>query len=259
MTNAMLLRRPTPGINHPVCPEPETVRDLLEEENRDLVRRRDQLLDAVARVPETIDTDEVCGRASDFVKQIGAAAKTAEARRTEAKGPYVAAEKAVDGFFRAQLGEPLAQAKLAIQRRVDGYLRAKAAQEHRRREEEARRAAAAAKAREAAILAAEIPEEAADAALDAAILAQEAAEEAAREVAAKPADLSRTRGDYGAVASLRTSWAFEVEDLHAIPLDALRPYFTPDAVEKALRAYVRAGGRQLAGVRIFQQSSAVVR
>ena len=34
---------------------------------------------------------------------------------------------------------------------------------------------------------------------------------------APSADLSRTRGDFGSVTSLRTTWGFEVDDLTKVP------------------------------------------
>ena len=92
--------------------------------------------------------------------------------------------------------------------------------------------------------------------------AEEAEENARRAEAAaraKSADLTRVRSASGAVATTRTSWAFDITDLDAIPLDKIRPYLARDAIEKALRTAVRFGARDIAGVRIFQDDKATFR
>ena len=86
--------------------------------------------------------------------------------------------------------------------------------------------------------------------------AQQATDEARH---ASAADLVRTHTGMGVVATLKTSWAFEITDRTKIDLESLRPYLPLDAIEKAVRAYVRAGGRELAGCRIFQDKKAMIR
>ena len=90
-------------------------------------------------------------------------------------------------------------------------------------------------------------------------MAQVEAVYASAAAAAKPAELSRTRGDLGAVASLRTEWVSEVEDRAVLDLEPLRHHFTPDALDKALRAAVKAGARDIKGARIYQRQVAAVR
>ena len=87
-----------------------------------------------------------------------------------------------------------------------------------------------------------------------------AAKRAAEAAAATAADRSRARGDHGGVSSLTTFWDFTITDLDALPLDAvLRPHIPRDAIDKAVRAYVKAGGRELDGARIFENTKSVVR
>lgn len=248
----------------PAPPSPETIADLLRDENADLLKRREELLAAALRVPATIDDDETVGRVSDFIKQMTACAKAADSRRTGAKEPYLAGGRAIDGFFKA-ITDPLDKAKRDVEARVTVYLRRKAEEERQRRAEEERRAREAAEAarREAAERERVMAEEAdLDAAIEANRRAAEAeadrirAEQAAH---AKAADLSRTRGDFGSVASLRTETVFEDLDRQALDLEALRPYLPVDGLEKAVRAFIKAGGRELRGVRIFERQVAAVR
>ena len=56
---------------------------------------------------------------------------------------------------------------------------------------------------------------------------------------ATDADLSRTRGNRGTVGSLTGRWEPEVVDRDAIPLDRLRGYLHPDAIDAAITLYAR--------------------
>jgi hypothetical protein len=104
------------------------------------------------------------------------------------------------------------------------------------------------------------------ASLDAAVQAEQAAETARADLAraeqaatVKAAELSQTRGEYGSLSSLRTVWTFDGLDRDGIDLEALRQHFPSDGLEKAVRAFIKAGGRDLRGVRIFEATTAVVR
>jgi len=248
------------GHNRPGIPTPEVLRELLVEECADLTKRRDDLIAAGERIPTVIETDEISGKISDFTKQVAAAIKSAESRREAAKEPALAAGRAVDGYFKT-ISDPLAGLKRKLQGLLDDYLTKKAAEERRHREAEARTAEAERQRKEAEALAAvqAQPTAVAEAKIDDAIQAQTKADETAQAATARPSELVRVRGDFGALASLRTTWEAEIEDPDKIPLDTLRPYIARDALEKAIRGFVKVGGRELAGVRIFQKSSAVVR
>jgi len=80
-----------------------------------------------------------------------------------------------------------------------------------------------------------------------------------RRAEATPAELSRVRGEYGAVASLHREWTFGDLDRNALDLETLRPYFAVADLEKAVRAFIRAGGRSCRGVRIFETTTTRVR
>lgn len=242
----------------------EILRERLAEQSAALLRRRDELLGSVARVPAAVTDEETSGKVADLVKLMMACHKAAEGTRIAEKEPFLASGRAVDAFFKA-VTEPLEAAKKLIESRLTTYQRKKAEDERRAREAEAARVAAEAErlrvAAEAAAAAISTPADL-DSAVTAEALAEEAAADtvqAAREAAAKPAELSRTRGDLGAVASLRTYWDFADLDREKLDLSRLRPYIAVADLEKAVRAYIRAGGRELAGVRIFENTGTQVR
>lgn len=243
----------------------ELLRQDLEAATEGLRVRRDELLAAVERVPPEVDSDDLAGKVADFVKQLMAVHKAAEAARVGAKEPHLEASRVVDGYFKA-ITEPLFAAKQKIEARLTLWQRKKAEEERRRREaeERARRKEADRQAKEAAdaAKAAVTGEGTVDQAITSDALARQAeadVEAARKSAAAKPAELSRTRGDYGATASLRTFWDFRDLDRAALDLERLREHLPIDALEKAVRAHIKAGGRVLKGVEIFENTHSVVR
>lgn len=241
----------------------EPLREQLRDENMALLKRRDELLAAAERIPE-IGDDSTAGRVSDFLKQLTALAKAADGKRVDHKEPFLEGGRTVDGFFKA-ITDPVDRTKKAIEKRLTDYLRAKADAERREREaearrqrEEAERLRLEAEAREAAAR----DQQSLDRAIDAETKADTAAadaREAEKAAEVKAAELSRTRGEYGAVASLRTTWTFDEIDRARLDLEALRQHLPSDALEKAVRSFIRAGGRELAGTRIYETTSATVR
>jgi hypothetical protein len=253
---------PTIGDNRPP-PDADPLRERLQSDHADLCSRADELLAAVERAPEVVNEDNA-GAVGDFIKQLTGHRKTLDATRVNEKEPYLAGGRGVDGFFRPMM-DKLDTAKKAIESRLSAYLRAKEAEERRKREEVARRAREEQQRRAAE--AAKLAQAARDAkTLEEAIAAEEAAKnaeadriKAEKESNAKAAEMSRTRGDFGSVGSLRTFWDFEVLDIHDVPMETIRPHLPIAAVEQAIRGYVKAGGRELPGVRIFENKTAVVR
>lgn len=88
---------------------------------------------------------------------------------------------------------------------------------------------------------------------------QNAAARLEKKADANQAELSRTRGDLGSVSSLRTDWVHDGFDRAELDLEALRQHLPADAIDQAIRSFIRAGGRELRGTRIFEQTTAVVR
>lgn len=259
-----LLHAPLAGVGHNNPPDPiQEIHERLTLAYIDLADRRDKLVEGVARVPEKID-DEIAPRVIDFVKQIKAAtSKAKDAFKTE-KGPYLEGGRAVDAFFK-KITDPLEQAAKVLNKRLTDFQIEKEAEERRRREAaEAEARAAAEKARrEAEEAARKLAEESqlgdAIAKEEAARAASAAAIQARKEAEAKAADLSRTRGDYGGVSSLRAEWKGEMVDRDTLDLEALRPHLPSDAIDQAIRAFVKSGGRELRGARIWEHKYAVTR
>lgn len=240
------------------------IREDLTEKHAAIIARANELMAASERAPTVIENDEIAGKVGDFIKQVSACAKNAETARVAEKEPHLAAGRTVDGWFKS-LTDPLDRTKSTIQGRLMLYLREKEAKERTEREkiarEEREAAEAAAKAAREAELAAQ-DAQGMDVAIDAAVMANKAAADAAQATKAAQviaADLSRTRGDYGSVASLQTFWDFKGLDRDNLDLATLRQHIPLDALEKAVRSFVKAGGRQLAGVEIFENTKAAVR
>jgi len=255
---------PPIGHNSGHVPTPEEIREVLISDQEALVTRRDELIAGFERAPKVINDDETVGKVSDFIKQIAGHIKKVDATRMDSKEPYLAGGRAVDGFFNP-IKDSLETAKKDLTKRVTIHQKAKAAEEARIRAEAERKAWAEAEAAEKAAreAAAALKEEAdldnAVAAETAAKVAAEAAAKAKRESEAKAADMSRARGDYGSVSSLRTRWTGEVVDRAKLDLEALREHLPADALEKAVRSFVKAGGRNLRGASIYEDINSVIR
>lgn len=175
--------------------------------------------------------------------------------------------------------EAIAAEERRIQREAEARAReeARVAREAReaeeRRAEEARKAAAALEGKKKAEAEAAERKRIADAAAaqkvldDAAALARDAAREAKQDAniakadsTAKGADLSRSRSTAGSVASLRTTWEFEVVKAEDVP----RAYLSVNegAIRVAIKAATTKDGKcplKISGVKIFEKQESIVR
>jgi len=70
--------------------------------------------------------------------------------------------------------------------------------------------------------------------------------------------LSRTRGD-ASLASVTETYVGDVLDRDALDLETLRDHIPFSALEQAVNSFVRAGGRELKGARIYQQTKTAIR
>ncbi len=256
MTTAPLLRNSVAPMS-----DAEALQNRLAEDSQSLIKRQVDLIGAEGRLPD-IDNDDGAGKASDYIKQVTSCAKALDTARVGAKEPFLEGGRSVDGFFKSYT-DPLAALKKRVEGRLGVYLREKADKERRAREEEARIAAEAAAAREAETMKlAEVEglaPDVANAALDGAVQAQVTAEQTQKAAEAKPADLARTRGDFGSLATLRREWTFKDMDRASLDLEALRAHFPVDGLERALRSFVKAGGREIKGAVIYEAQHATVR
>lgn len=249
----------TQGDNNPPS-DMEILQAALTEKHGKVLDGAAKLIEAASRIPEEIADEDTAGKASDFIKLVTGCRKNVETIRVSEKEPYLKMGRLVDGFFKVKT-DALDGATARAKRPLDNWLRKKAAEEQQRRNEEA--AALRRKSEEEAAAAALLekaklqPE--AESMLDQAQITAAVADKADKAAEAKPADMAKSRGDSGALASLRTVWVGELADAGILDLEKLRHHLNPDALQKAINSYVRAGGRELKGANIFEKSETVVR
>lgn len=244
------------GIGHNQAP----LKEMLAVSYADLAKDVAAALGSFERAPATIDDDTMLGKFGDLTRHINKLLKDADDYREAEKKPFLSAGREVDEFFKPLAGN-LTDAKKSLLARSTDYLSKKEAVERASREATERQAREDADAR---LREAEAAQDAGDtdgalSKLAEAEVAECQAVEAQVAATAKPADLARTYSTGGSVSTLKKEWTFAVEDRAVISLDVLRPYLAPDAVDKAIRAYVKAGNRTLAGVRIYEAPKAMVR
>lgn len=248
----------TAGLGHNRPPEP-TLPERLADTHADALKRLDALAARATAAPKEIVTEADLATVSDIAADANVEWKAFDAERVKEKKPYLDGTRDVDAFFR----DPLARAnriETALTDRVRAFKRAKKKREDDAREalekEQRDIAAAAAKAAEEAAAAGRVEDAMAD--------VQFASDAAAKadEIAAKPAaEPEPFRTASGTSINSNMKWTFEITDLAKLDLEALRPFIKPDALEAAIRAFVRInkGGRQIAGVHIFEDDDTKIR
>ncbi len=207
-------------------------------------------------VADVVD-DETAGKAADFLASVKSAKKAIEAAHKAEKDGFTKLGKIVDGFKNGNLAK-LDKISARVVQMQQEFLEAKAAKERERLRlaAEAERAKADQLALEAEAHAAEGIHDTAQDLMDVAVMRDEKALRLDNYASsAKDSKLARTISESGATSGLRTSWAGDIEDIGAVDLQALRPYFKDEHIQIAVNAFVRDGGRVLAGVKIHQKST----
>jgi hypothetical protein len=230
------------------------LRDNLVEKHRDLVARMDDRLNTSATWLQ-VDGEEDAKQVSDVRRGLQALIKDIEAQHGGEKEPWLGRGRVVDGFFFPKRDKVKAEL-VRINRLALDYADKKEREERARREAEAAAARRAAEEAEALRLAEEAKRRKAfanpnstayDEAAGAAAAAVEAANKADKAALAKPAELARVRGDLGSVTSPKQRWTGEVTDRLTLDLETLRMHIPPDALNQAVRAWVKANsGGELA-------------
>jgi hypothetical protein len=234
-----------PGHNRPI-PSEDARREFA-----DLLAQRDgfeqRLTDLVSSATRAKAVDqESAGRCGELVKQIGAAAKVIEEARETVKQPYLEAGRSVDAAAKAKSG-PLLDAKTSVTNMLNVFVR----EEEQKRQAEQRRADEARRAAEA-----EARERAAEAEKDGKPVSEPEPVQVYAPVAEEP---TRIRGDYGTLTSARKVWKHEVTDYTLAFMAVEKNANVREAIDKAIAAQVRSGEREIAGVRIFEDTVAQVR
>lgn len=238
-----LTHNPNSNAPQPPAPlTPEQVTAYLDWFLIELVNKRDDellpKLAALAKLARIEDGDEdTAGRIAEDQRIARALIATVEARRKEAKEPYLNGGRAVDAWKNRY--EAVVIAALApVDAMMLDYGNRKAAAERRRREEAARKAQeeadraadeAARAVREAEAAKpmqhkAPVDHAAVSNAIEEADRTANKADAAQREAQAPAATMGRTRGIYGATSAPKTTWEWEVIDASKIP----RSFLTVD-------------------------------
>lgn len=246
---------PTPpapvGHNRPPLDEEAkaTFRDELLKDRPDFLGKIDDFERQVGRV--LVDDDESLGRAAEFIASLRDADKHVTAVHKTAKEPYLAAGRAVDAEKNALIGR-LDTMKRTVTDRSNTYIADREAREHAeqmRREAEARRQQEEADAAEA------LRQEAAD--------NNDAEALAAVPIVAAPV-IAATRSEpvrsaSGVVASARSVTTAEVTDYDVAYREVRDNPKVQEAISKAIQGLVRAGKRDIPGVRITTGRQMVAR
>lgn len=265
---------PPAGHNKPPVDEEARAafRERLLSDRPDFEQKLDDIEAGAGRVRVT--NDEEYGRAGEFIKIMRGAAGHINDAHKAAKEPYLEGGRAVDAAKNVLIAR-LDDAKAKVQPLMNEYAARKDAEERAERARiaaeqraAADRAAAAererqqaeADARRAAAEATNAEERAAaQARADEAARIADEAMEAASLAAAAPARAEPVRSDTGVSISGTTVWNSEVEDYaKAFKVVKTDPK-VKEAIDKAIARLVRAGQREIPGIRIWPTKQAVAR
>jgi chemotaxis protein histidine kinase CheA len=293
--------RAVPGSNE--APDyAQQVTDRIASEYAEVTATLDNLLAEAREMPKEVKSDADALMLGALIKRLRDLDGRCESIRGLEGEPYLRGKNAVDSFFfamRDKIGrrnktdrKSAAGATDILQARINAYQEQKLAEERARREAEERAAREVARKaqEEAARIAREAAEKAAAAerarkeenrqahAADAARLeeaaaiartqaeqAAERAEDARIATLAKPADMTRVRGNDQSGAGVTLTTAQEpfaiLTDRGKVDMEMLRPFFTDAEIEKALRGWARTTGHRVKmdGAEIGFRSKGVTR
>jgi hypothetical protein len=236
-------------------PPPLVTLDQLKKDFGHIVKEVVELEAECAGLPPVVEDDEDLAAITATAGKLIKAAKVCEDTRQEQNRPYLDATGVLNSFFKHELTARCTAAKTKLEQITTTYQRKKAAREQARREAaaaEAQRLADEAKANVAAAVRAGDVTTATVAVTQANSLAAFAAR--ANVAAAAPvSSMGAVKTDAGA-ASLVDNWTFDELDMNAIDLNELRAFIPQASIEQALRAFIKAGRREINGARIFNDN-----
>jgi hypothetical protein len=276
---ALAVNRHGIGGNFPPN-DSENLKQTLGESNADMIARARELYEIAKNTAPTCEDEETASLITDRVKMIASCKKSLEAKRVEAKEPYLTLERTVDGYFKP-ITEGLDNAKRKLESVLGVWLQRKAAEERRRREEEAARQRQEAEA--AAVEAARLEQQAREAhdaemqtlaaasqkqaeqKLTEAVVVEKQAVKSEQAAQARPSQLAATHGDYGSRSSLRTVKVARIVDRAQLGLGPLGPHLSEAHIQIALNSWMKANWvddkspPELAGASFTMESRAQVR
>lgn len=211
--------------------------------------------------PSIINDEQEAGCVTDALKAVKGVIRKVSEIHKEVKDPYLECGRLVD-TWKKRLETEFDAIGSKYAKPLNEFLERRAREERARQLEAARveRERAEAFAAEAQAHAAAGINDTANELLDAAVSTEMMAERMEKTVhTATPSQLTRTRSTTGASASQKLVWVGEIQNISAIDLNSLRSHFALDAIQRAVNAFVRDGGRQLDGVVIEQKAQLNVR
>lgn len=218
------------GHNNPPTDQ-EIIAEKLFENNQEIIESSEKLIKALERAPSEVTNEEEAGKVANYIKQITSGMKK------------------------------LDKAKREVSRRLTDFQRKERERLEREQREEAARLKAEAdrKAEEAAAAEAEGKVIHSGEAMQGALNVEEHARHIEDNAAKTAQKESSVRGSEGSLASLKKTWKGEIISREEIDLESLRHHIPADALQKALNSFIRAGGRELKGAKIFEHYDSVVR
>ncbi len=220
--------------------------------------KEDELInDLVTRkIPSEILTDEMAGELADFIKSLKTARKSVENIFTAEKAPFFEACKIADAWKNVRWLR-IDTCVMDASKPIIAWNSKKEAEEKARQLELARLAQVEAErlAKEAEAHANAGINDTAGELLDFAI-------EKENKAAALTDKSNDVRGkSYGSFssASSRKVWVGEIDNTVVLDLEALRKYLDKESIDKAIRAAIKDGVREIKGVKIFEEDKLTIR
>ncbi len=189
------------------------------------------------KIPAEFTAQNEADFVSDYIAEIGHIQKSLETARKEEKEPFLRQGQAVDEFFKSykdKLDDSAGKAKIPL----TNWLKKCAAEEQARRDAKLKLAQQAAAEAIKHVVTAEDAVQAVE--------AQHIAEVAQKVAAAPVVSMAAATGKYSS-ARLKEEWVGTIADIGAVDLERLRAYIKPEAIQVALNAYVKMGGRECKG------------
>lgn len=249
------------GIGGNMPPEP-TLKERLTETYAPMIAEVDRIAEVATALPKVVGNDKDLDRVGVVVKDAKAMAKRLDGARKAEKKEFDDKGKEVQAHFNPVI-ERLGLIAERLEDRATAYQREKLAAERREREEAARKLR---EKEEAERRKAQQAEDAGRAAVagraeDRAEIAGQRAAELEDQAAGSAADLTRTRGASGTLATSKTTLDFRIVDIAKVNLETLRPYLDREAIEKAIRSLLRfqKGNAVCEGVEFFENVKASFR
>lgn len=249
----------TPAMGHNKPPsDAEILTAKLLEDHAKVLERAKALVASAAKIPTEFDDEENAQKVTTFIKQVTVCKNALEDARKVAKAPSLLEGKMVDTFFAAHdssLKKAIADAKIPLDKYTD---KKDEAERQRLREAEAAKNAEVEAMMTVAVAVASTDVGAGEMALEDALMAE--ADAGKLKVASQAkTGLGSVRTDDGATAYKKKTTVGEIVDVGKLDLNALRFLIPLPALQTALNGYIRAGGTELAGTRIWEKSETVVR